>query len=816
MSDRLSMLTNELRWAVRHLLHRPAFLVLGVLALGLGLAASVLVFMAVNTLSLRPVAGLATPDRLVEIGRLDRGGGFDSFSWPDFANVRDDTASLDKVFAYRLAPAYATVSGAPVRALSLLVSGDYFATLGTGAAHGRLIAPLDDAVPGDGAVVVASHAAFQRLFGGDPAAIGSELAINGTRYTLVGVAAPGFHGHIAALSPDFFVPLSMAGPMHAGGAERDSRGARSLMLGGRLAEGASLAEANAELDALSTRLAEAFPDSNRETRFAAAPLRPLPQAAQRIIGMLAGALFVLCAAIVALACTNLAGVLLAQGEARAGELAMRSVLGASRARLARQLFLEAVLVAAGGGLLALLLVYCGRGLLQLLPLPAPYPLDLSLQLDWRVLVFCLAATGVVALGFGLLPALRVSAVAPGREAGASASGSRARQRLRHGLLAVQATMTVALLLTGALVLRALHAADAIDTGFPAEGVYTADLDLTPMGMEPGAATAALAQLTDRLEREPGIEVASFASVVPLTLSRLGFGHARTPGADEHLGADVNTVGEGFFQVFDIPVRGRALDRTDTDGATRTAVINHTLAKRLFGEADPLGSEFELGSRDAWQRIRVVGVVPDGRYASMGDAGTPFAFLSAAQWQRTEFALVLRTRPEGGPGAEALRQLLERELRQLLPGVPPPPVHPFAASAALSMLPQTILAVASGVLGVLALVLAATGLYGVLAFQLQRRVREIGVRKALGAPSARVLRGVLGRSLAWLAIGGGVGLLLGQVLALALGDLLFGIRGYDLAALAGVAVAFLLMVAVASALPLRRALLLQPSEALRHD
>src|SRR5690606_5325293 len=349
-----------------------------------------------------------------------------------------------------------------------------------------------------------------------------------------------------------------------------------------------------------------------------------------------------------------------------------------------------------------------------------------------------------------------------------------------------------------------------------EGVYTADLDLTPMGMDPESASVALAQLTDRLESEPGIAVASFASVVPLTLSRLGFGYARLPGAEERLSADVNTVGEGFFQVFDIPVRGRALDRSDSAGSARTAVINQTLARQLFGDADPLGGEFELGSHDAWQRIRVVGVVPDGRYASMGDAGTPFAFLSAAQWQRTEFALVLRTRAEGGPGAEALRQLLERELHQLLPGVPPPAVHPFADAAALSMLPQTILAVASGALGVLALVLAAPGLYGVLAFQLQRRVREIGIRKALGAPASRVLRGVLGRSLSWLALGGILGLLLGQALAVALGDLLFGIRGHDLAALGAVVLAFALMVAAASALPLRRALLLQPSAALRQD
>ena len=809
-------MATELRWALRHLARRPGFLLLGVLSLGLGLAASALVFMAVNTLAWEPVPGLAEPERLVEVGRLSRDGSFDSFSYPDFDSVRSETRSLEQVFAWRMAPAYATVGRTPQRALALLVSGEYFTALGAGAAHGRLLVPADEAVPGAGEVVVASHAAFQRLFGGDPAAVGSEIAINGSRYTLVGVAARGFRGHITALQPDFFVPLSMAAPMHAGGAsERDSRQSRSLMLGGRLAPGATLEQANAELEALALRLAEAHPESNSEVRFAVAPLRPLPHAAQRLIGMLAGALFVLCIAIVVLACTNLAGVLLAQGEARAGEFAVRNVLGASRGRIARQLLLESCLVAAGAGALALVLVQWGKGLLNLLPLPATYPIDLALRFDARVAAFCVVATAVVALGFGLLPALRVSRAAPGRDAARVGGGLRGdRQRLRHGLLAFQATMTVALLLTAALVLRALQTADPAETGFRTEHVYTAEVDLTPLGMEPGPAAERLTRLTDALRQVPGVTQAGFASVVPLTLSRLGFGPARAEAAADPVRMDVNTVGEGFFDAFGLPVRGRALDRTDVAGGPRTAVINAALAERLFGTADPLGQSFEMGGPSSWQPVRVVGVVPDGRYASLSDVGTPFAFLPAAQWQRTEFSLVLQT--DGTLGAEGLRRAIEQELGPLLPGVPPPAVHDFASAAMLSVLPQTILATAASALGVLALVLAAVGLHGVLAFQVQRRVREIGLRRALGAPSPRLLRGVLGRSLAWLGAGALLGVLLAQLLALALGDLLFGVRGHDPAALAIVVLACVAMLVSAAAIPVRRALTLQPGEALRHD
>lgn len=809
------MLATDLRWALRHLARRPGFVLLGVLGLGLGLAAAVMVFMAVNTLALRPVPGVHGERALVEVGRIEGDGGFDSFSFPDFSDLREHSTTLDRVFAYRVAPAYASIDGAPTRALAFVVSGDYFEALGVGAAHGRLIAPIDDAKAGEGAVVVASHSAFQRLFGGDRSALGRQVEINGSRYTLIGVAAPGFRGHLAALSPDFYVPLAMSQAMHLrGSADRESRGARSLLLGARLAPNATLAQVNEELRVLSANLAGKYPDSNRHAGFAAAPLKPLPQGAQRLLGMLASALFVLCTAILALACTNLAGVLLAQGEARAGELAMRSALGASRGRVARQLFIEAALVALMAGGLALVLVLAGRGVLNLLPLPAPFPIDLSLQFDWRVVVFCFGATAVVAIGFGLLPALRVSATAPVREAALVGSGARgARQRLRHGLLAFQAMMTVALLLTAALVLRALDTAEGIDTGFRVEDVHTADVDLTPAGMDTAQATAALDRLVDRLEAEPGVAGASYAAVVPLTMSRLGFGLARLPGADgDGIALDVNTVGDGFFDVFGLPVRGRAVGREDVSSGERTAVVNPSFARRLFGDGEPLGREFELGYGTDWQRVRVVGVTTDGRYASMSDEDTSFAFLAAPQWDRSEFTLVVH----GGIGAEALRRAIEREMGTILPGIPPPPVHAFASSAAMSILPQVILGTAASGLGLLALVLSATGLYGMLAFQVERRVRELGVRKALGAPSRQVVRTLLQRTSAWLAAGALLGLAVGQLAAVALGELLFGIGGSDPVALAVVLAVFMAMAAAAAAMPVRRTLRLHPMEALRHD
>jgi len=265
------------------------------------------------------------------------------------------------------------------------------------------------------------------------------------------------------------------------------------------------------------------------------------------------------------------------------------------------------------------------------------------------------------------------------------------------------------------------------------------------------------------------------------------------------------------------VRGRAFAPVDAAGAPRTAVINQTFSQRLFGDRDPLGHVFEIGWGERWDRVQVVGVVPDGRYASVSDAGTSFAFVPAAQWPRLDFSMIIHTDVRHADiGTEALRRQLEREMATLLPGVPPPPVHAFADAASVSILPQKILASAASALGVLALLLAATGLYGMLALQVARRVREFGVCKALGAPALKIVRALLQRSMAWLAMGAAAGLALGQLAAFALGDLLFGAEGTDPWALAGVLSVFCAMLALASALPLRRALRLQPMDALRCD
>ena len=814
------MIVEDIRAAFRRLLRRPGFLILGSTALGVGLAATLLVFAMVNLLLLKTPPGLHPEAPLVEIGRSNHGNGsFDTFSWPDFRSLREQTRTLDRVYATRLSPQYLNDGDQAYKVLSRAISGDYFDAMGVAPVLGRLFGPETDAemAPGSATFAVASHAAFERYFGGHDDAIGSSLRLNGQTVTLIGVLPDSFHGHEAAINPDFYVPMNLMEALReVGSGFWTSRGSSAIMLGGRMAPGADLAAVKAELRTIAANLATEYPESNENKSFEAALLRAVPQEAQGVLMILSGGLFALCVAILLLAASNLAGVMLSQGEARRSELAMRGVLGASRWRIGWQLFAESLIVAAFAGSLALLFTWLGRDLLNTLPLPLDFPIDLRLPIDFRLIGACFGITGFVALACGLIPAWRNSQQAPGaggQLVGAGGNLGGGRQRLRHALLGFQALLTVLLLFCAGLLVRGLQQANGIETGFDGRGVTVAEIDLNPMGLDSAEASRQMITLRERMASIPGVERAGFATVTPLTLSRLGFGAFRPSGTDvEFSRLDVNTVGEGFFDTFDIPVRGRAILDGDTADSEKVAVLNETAAA-AFGvsKEDLIGKTFQLG-RDEPVTVRVVGVVPDGRYASLGDSNTAFGFFPSSQWPRTSYSLFLRS----GISLPLLQQQLKQAMTEQMPDVPVPTLRRFDDVTSVSVLPQRIMAFATSSLGVLALVLAATGLYGTLAYQVQRRYREFGLRKALGAGARRIVASLLRRTGFWLLGGVVLGLLFGVLIAHVAGDMLFGVGGFDPLVWSGVLLMFALICSVAMLLPLRRVLRLPPMEALRYE
>jgi predicted permease len=810
-ADRL----RDFRQGFRQILQRPGFALAAIASLALGIGANTVLFGLVNTLLWQPIPGVSDASRLVEIGRGSPDSSFDTFGWPDVQDLQAATPALDAVFAFQIQPLNVRASGDPRRALGFVVTESYFETLGVHAALGRTFVAADagklDATPG----VVISDATWRTHFQSDPQILGRPVVVNGSSFQVMGVAPPAFRGHIALLQPEFYIPLTLAPLVNADArGNLASRDARWLLAGGRLAPGATADQAREQLAAVAARLAAEYPESHRDMRIDLAPLTGLPAAAHGPVQLFAGAMFALVALVLLLACVNVAGMLLARGEARSAEIAVRTAIGASRRRLVYQLFAEGLVLAALAGAAGLALAWLGRRLLSLVHVPAPFPVELTLPIDGNVLAFAAVLSFATAGLFAVWPALRVSQRAPRAAlAAGGATDTRARTRARDLLVVVQFAVSLVLLVAAALFMRSLQRAADIDPGFRSEGVSYAEFDMQPSGYPVERTQALLQQMLERIRSEPGVESASMAATLPLSLNRLGLGMARNPARpDDIVGPDANSVGTDFFRTLSIPVRGREFAATDREGSGDVAIINQALAEQLFGAADPLGRSVELGWGEDWQTLQVVGVATDGKYASLSEERTPFLFLPHAQYPHLSMHLLVR----GAHPPLALERILRRELSALDPNLPPPSVHALADVTSISVLPQRIAGYVASAVGTVGALLAATGLYGLMAYYVVQRRREIGVRLALGASRETILRAIVWRAARLAGIGLAVGLVLAAILAQLLSSLLFGVHGTDLLAFVAAALGLAAAAALATFGPAWRAASVPPSQALRYE
>jgi predicted permease len=811
----MSTLSMELRHALRQLARRPAFVTIAVLSLGLGIGATSLLYTLINAVLLRPPAGIVEPARVLDIGRSVDGEGFDTLTDGDLRLLREDARTLDQVYGYAMRPLNFGRPDATVRALGLVVSESYFDALGVRAQHGRVFDGPESA-PGANPAVVVGHAAWQRWFGADPQVVGRKVRLNGADFTLLGVLPPDFRGHVALLAPDFYIPVSMIGSLQSGGAALlGSHQSHWLKAGARLAPGATLEAARAELAALARRSVELHPDLEAGRGFEAYPIRGMPRIGAAAVATFSAVLFGLVGLVLLVACVNVAGMLLAHGESRLQEVGVRYALGARRARVVRQLLIEAGLLALGAGALGLVIAWQGDALVRAIPLPIPVPIHVDVAPDWRVLAFTLGLCVLATALFGLLPALRTSRVSPRTAmAQAGSGGTPRRTRMREVLVVAQIAFTLVLLVVTGLFARALQRAQGVATGMRTAGVLVAELDLDPSGL-PDERSAQLAlQLLERLRAEPGVESAALGAVVPLTLSDMGYGGAWKAGDGERptVFPSVNLVSDGYLGTLGIDLRGRDFGPADQPTSEPVVVINETLARQLYGDADPIGRTFDYEGFGERKPVRVIGLVRDGKYASLGEEPKPFAWLALAQLPRGSLNLFARTEL---PAAEFARRVAAH-LRAVDPDLPPGNVHRFDDLAALGVLPQRVGGVASASMGALGLLLAAMGLYGVIAFHVAQRTREFGIRLALGAGAAQLRRSVLLRALRIAAIGVAIGTVLSTGMANALAGLLFGIDASDAIAFGGAAALLFAIGIAASWLPARRAAGLEPLRALRNE
>jgi len=838
----MGSLLYDLRHAARALAARPGLMVAAVLSLALGVGANTALFTFLSALFFDPVP-VAEPARLVSVFTTDEEfPGMLPTSWPNYRDLREDSETFSGLAAFLPVQLSLSGSGEPEKIDATLVSGNFFDVLGVSPAPGRALAAGDDR-PGSGApVAVIAHGLWQRRFGGDPGLLGRTITLNGQPITVVGIAPEGFHGALTLRRSELWLPLALEDRMLAGtlAAWFDLRGALMLGVIGRLAEGVSREQAGSSLSARAAALAEEYPDENRGRTWTLLPylsanINPneRPQYV-RTGGMLAAVV----ALVLLVACGNVANLLLARAVGRRREIAVRLALGAGRGRLLRQLLAESLLLALGGGALGLVVAALARSTLWALR-PPGIPEGLDLSFDARVLAFTLLLSLATGLLFGLAPALRsartplVDALkAGGRsgsgEEGVGASGrgilarlGLARVPLGHLLVGAQVALSLVALIGAGLFLRGLGRAQAIDPGFAASELAVVTFDLGSRDLAPQDARALQDRLLERVRALPGVRAAALGQNLAFVTTGLARpaaieGH-RSETGEEAVFLAYQAVSPGYFEALGIPLlAGRSFEEADREGNLPVAVVNRTFAESFWGEA---GLDGALGRAIAFDGeeapVRVVGVVEDARYFTLGEDPRPYLYLPLGQSFAPETTLHIRTASGAGSPASLLGAV-RREIRALDPNLALYNVEPMMAILARSLWAPRMAAGLLAVFGGVALVLVSVGIYGVMAYSVNRRRREIGIRAAIGADRRRVLGGVLGRSMKVVGAGAAAGLLLAFLATRAVAGLLYGIRPFDPVSVLGMTFLLLLVAFVASLLPALQATRVDPVVVLRDE
>jgi predicted permease len=820
----MERLWQDLRYSLRALRRSPAFTAAAVASLALGIGANTLIFTFLNSLFLKSLP-VAAPDRLVALYAKDlEKQDLIALSYPDFLDLRREAGGIfSGLAAYRNVSLVLSGNGDPAQLPGVVVSANYFDVLGVRPARGRFFLPEEDGATGSHPVAVLSHALWQSRFGSDPGIVGRVVRLNNQGLTVVGVAPPEFKGlSILDRPPEVWVPAAMYRDLLKGPQAlwMDKRGTFVFSGVARLAPGAGAARADILLTTLGRRLEHDFPADHQGLGLAALPLTQtaLPPGQRGGLELSAGVLAAVVGLLLLIAGANVANLLLARALARSGEVAVRLSLGAGRRRLARQLLTEGVLLGLLGGAAGLLIALWGRKVLWALK-PPFFPDSLDLGIDARVLGFTFGvaiATGVL---FSLAPMfqsfrldLAATLTRQARSGGARGDGSGGM--LRELLIALQVALSVVVLAGAGLFLRSMLAVERIDPGFETEKLFVVPMDAGGQGYTPPRAQDLYRQAVERVAALPGVRSAAVASRFLLvgggtrqSVTAEGQQAAAQGGRDLLVG--VNVVGPGYFPTVGMPIRaGRGLDATDREGSLPVVVINETLARLLWPNGPALGKRLRLGDDEGL--FEVVGVAADARYAGLREPPPPYAYRPVLQSYSPMMMLHVRTTGDPTP----LLQKVRREVQILAPGLPLLEPRTITQVRNQSLWAPRMGAGLLSVFGLLALVLAALGIYGVVAYSVGQREREIGIRMALGAERRDVLGLVVRQGLRPVAIGIGIGLVATLAAARAISSLLFGVGAADPLALAGAAALLVLVALAAVYAPARRASGLDPVTALR--
>lgn len=815
----VSSLTTDIRYATRMLRRSPVFTFVVVLVISLGVGAVTTIFSAANAFLLKPLPGARGAERLVIIDRVERGGkGGTQESYPYYQMLQARSRTFTDMAAWGKTDLTISAGDAGFAVYGNLVSANFFSVLGVSPALGRFFLPEEGVTPLTHPVIVVSEDFWRSALGGDSSLVGKSVIVNGTSFTLIGVAPHEFTGIFTPIVTSAWVPLMML-PRIRPKASLESNAASWLWMFGRLKPEMSRETAQGDLVALTAaRIADGVEPEwmRRNDGIRLISMTGLPDDARKAMLAFTGVLLGVAFMVLLIASVNVAAMLSARAVARQHEMAIRVALGAARARLVRQLLTESLVLFALGAAGGLALAVVATQLLERIPLPGTIPLSLELSPDVRVFGFTLLVSLATGIVFGLAPALQAAKLdITARLRTDSRSGGGKSSLVSNGLVVGQLALSLVLLVSSGLLMRALDRGQHVDPGFEVAGVATTSFKTESWGYDETKSRAFYRALRDRIGTTAGVEGVSYTSRLPLQMSssyeNIELDDSPQSADGKVRGSSVQTdiVDADFFAVLRIPlVAGRPISHDDTENAPRVAVVNETLAKRHWPTGSALGRTFGYDG----ERVTIVGVARDAKYATLTETTPPHVYFPMAQVWRDEQSLMVRTQAN----AAAIASIVEEAVRALAPTAPRPHVESLEQSTSFVLLPQRVAALVTGALGGIGLLLATIGLYGIISYSVSRRSREIGVRMALGARAEDVQWMVVRGGMRLAAIGAAIGLLLAVGASRVLMAYLYGVSPLDVPTFAAMSLVFGAVAFVASYLPARRAARADPLIALRAD
>jgi predicted permease len=815
----MTSLLQDVRYSLRVILKAPGFAAIAILTLALGIGANTTIFSWINSTLLNPVPGLSRSSEVVSLTLSKPDENPFPFTYPDLEAMRDGQQSFTGIAACGFAQMSLKGKSKPQRIFGMVASANYFDVLGVRPIIGRGFLPEEDTKPGGAPVAVISYRLWQTHFAANPNIEGQTIEINEHPYTIVGVTPAVFQGSQTGVRTDVWVPIMMQAQLNPLGDLLHDHHQFWLLGFGRLKPGVTLQQAQQEMTLRLQPEAKAYPEEHKgHDTVTVYPLWRNPFGLNQFMSKLLPALMCIAGLVLLLACVNVANLMLVRAVGRRREIAIRMALGVSRWRLVRQLLVESLIVSLAGGVVALVITLWTQGtLMKFMPVTEDIPLSLTVTADRTVLLATLVISALTGVIFGILPALRSSGVAPAavlKEETGSASGTLRKARLASSLVVAQISLSLLLLVCAGLFIRSFRSAQQIDPGFNPHNVLIASYDLFTAGYSDSTGAEFDRQLVSKLESLPGVQSAALSDREPLSFGG-GSTSVKPEGyvspANESMETQAAIITPNFLQTMQIPImKGRDFTLQDTKSSQRVVIVSEAFANRYWPNQEPLGKQLNSDFTHEW--FKVVGVARDAKERGLNEKPMPFVYLPLYQIYRP--TMIINARVAGDPMTFA--NTIQKAVHDMNPELVVYDMTTLEVRSQFASFGQRIAGTFVGAFGLLALALAAVGIYGVTSYTTRQRTHEIGIRVTLGATKRDVLRLVLGHGMRLMLIGVGVGLALAVASTRFLGPLLLGVTSTDALTFSSVAILLCAVAMFACFIPARRATRVDPIEVLRYE